>query len=85
MYLIVSYDIKSDKNIKVMKTLRKYLFHTHYSVFEGELTDKEFDNMKYEINKCINKEIDSIIYYIIATPKALNKQGINFNDELIVV
>ncbi len=85
MYYIVSYDIDSKRCPKVMKILRKFLFHTHNSVFEGELTNKEFKLLTEEINKIINKETDSIIYYKISSIKAISKEGINYKSENIII
>ena len=44
MYLKISYDVESDYCNKILEILRKYLFHVHNSVFEGELTDKQKKN-----------------------------------------
>ena len=38
MYIICTYDIKEKRCPKVMKVLRRYMFHVQKSVFEGELT-----------------------------------------------
>ena len=38
MYVICVYDVQEKRCAKVMKVLRKYLFHVQKSVFEGEAT-----------------------------------------------
>ena len=38
MYVICTYDVAEKRCVKVMKVLRKYMFHVQNSVFEGELT-----------------------------------------------
>lgn len=60
-----------------MKVLRKYLFHTQNSVFDGELTDKEFKNLKLELMKI---GIDNVKFYIISSKKALHI--LTIGDEL---
>ena len=42
MYVICVYDVNEKTCVKVMKILRKYLFHIQKSVFEGPLTPKQF-------------------------------------------
>lgn len=77
MYLIAVYDVESKKCPKYMKVLRKYLFHTQNSVFDGELTDKEFKNLKLELMKI---GIDNVKFYIINSKKTLHIMTIG--DEL---
>ena len=61
MYLIISYDVESDYCNKILKILRKYLFHVHNSVFEGELTDKQ----KKELENQLNNKKYFIKHYIL--------------------
>lgn len=46
MYVICTYDVNEKKCSKVMKILRKYLFHIQKSVFEGTLTPKKFKDLQ---------------------------------------
>ena len=46
-----------------MKILRKYLFHVQESVFEGELTPKQFKRLKSELDKLTCEEDQVLIYY----------------------
>lgn len=86
MYIIVSYDVQIKRCSKVMKIFRKYLYHVHNSVFEGELTEKEYKLMVSEINKIINKEKDSVIYYKLVSSKVITKETINVKtiDKIIL-
>ena len=77
MYVIISYDVNSKRCDKIKKILRKYLFHIQNSVFEGELTNQTFIQLKEELNKCLNIEEDSIIYYMLPTYKVISKEAIN--------
>ncbi len=44
---------------------RKYLTHIQKSVFEGELTEGQLYKMESEILKVIDKNRDSVIFYLI--------------------
>lgn len=77
MYLVVVYDVKSENSNKILKILRKFLFHVQNSVFEGELTDLEFKKLKQEVKNNINEKVDSVIYYNIISQKVIKKEGIN--------
>lgn len=79
MYYIVTYDVEEIYCEKVKKILRKYLFHVQNSLFEGELTNKEFINLKDEIDNITNTALN-IIYYKINSKKALTKE-VNINYE----
>ena len=46
MYVICTYDVAEKRCVKVMKVLRKYMFHVQNSVFEGELTASKFNELK---------------------------------------
>lgn len=76
MYVIVSYDVEVKKCQKLLKLLRKYLFHVYNSVFEGELTDKEETTMKEQIQKIINNSESSVIIYRLPSNKPLSKSVI---------
>lgn len=85
MFIIVTYDVKTERCNKVLKILRKYLFHVQKSVFDGEITHLEFVKMKEEVNKVIIEDEDSIIYYQIVSKKALKKEGLNFLDTNVII
>lgn len=73
MYVICTYDVDERKCNKVMKLMRKYLFHVQRSVFEGTLTPKQFKSLKEEVNQIISST-DSVIYYYTYNDKQLYKE-----------
>lgn len=78
MYVILVYDIKSDHNgqrvlNKTFKTCKKYLSHIQNSVFEGELSEAQIVKLRYELDKIIRKDIDSIILFKSRNEKWLMK------------
>jgi len=70
MYIIVAYDVGVERCNKVMKILRKYLFHRQNSVFEGNITHKELRNLKEELRLIVN-DVDEIIFYELLSNKYL--------------
>ncbi|MDR2624586.1 MAG: CRISPR-associated endonuclease Cas2 [Methanobrevibacter sp.] len=73
MYLIVVYDIKVERVNNVKKFLRQNLFWVQNSVFEGEVTESEFNYITNGLKKVIDEEKDSIIIYKFRTEDELNK------------
>lgn len=76
MYIICTYDVNEKTCNKIMKILRKYLFHIQNSVFEGTLTPKKFDELQNEIKNVVSKE-DSVLFFISYNDKQIYKKSIN--------
>jgi CRISPR-associated protein Cas2 len=63
MFIIMVYDVNVKRVNKVLKLARKYLNWVQNSVLEGDITDAKFFKLKSELQKIINKEEDSVIFY----------------------
>ena len=63
MYTIIVYDAAPKRGVKLLKFLRQHLLWIQNSVFEGEVTGTEFEQIKAGIKERINTEKDSVIYY----------------------
>ncbi|MCK9282007.1 MAG: CRISPR-associated endonuclease Cas2 [Melioribacteraceae bacterium] len=63
MYVIMVYDVGQKRGAKVLKFLRQHLIWVQNSVFEGEVTNVQFEEIKHGIKERIKKEEDCIIYY----------------------
>ena len=74
MYVIIVYDIEQKRVAKVCKFLRRYLTWVQNSVFEGEITDAKFKELKIGLLKIINKEKDSTLFYKLRDEKFLIKE-----------
>ncbi|MCX8095843.1 MAG: CRISPR-associated endonuclease Cas2 [Caldisericia bacterium] len=79
--MIFIYDIdltegtKSQRRLNAMKKIgRKYLTHIQKSVFEGEITAGKIARMEKEIKDIIDKEKDSVIFYIIPDGVKINRK-----------
>ncbi|MEZ0329214.1 MAG: CRISPR-associated endonuclease Cas2 [Dissulfuribacterales bacterium] len=67
-YFIVSYDISDTKRLaKIAKRVEKYLNRVLYSVFEGELTDRQLKQLRDEVEDIIMLDEDSVIYFKLCT------------------
>lgn len=82
MYVIMVYDVEVNRVTKILKIGRKYLNWVQNSVLEGELTKAQFEKLKYELNKTIDKEKDSIMFYTFRTSNYFKKEimGITKNQ-----
>lgn len=73
MYVILVYDVSTDRVTEVCKFLRKHLNWVQNSVFEGELTKSELQEVKTELKEITNLKEDSIYFYRIRSKKWLDK------------
>jgi CRISPR-associated protein Cas2 len=72
MYVIVVYDTASKNCPKIHKILKRFLHWNQNSVFEGEITEGQF----FDIRKLLEKEIaeeSSVILYQLKEPKNVRK------------
>lgn len=81
MFVILSYDIETRRVSKVMKICRKYLNHVQKSVFEGEITEKKLESLKFALSKAIVPENDHVCIYKCSSVKNIIKQQIGKTPE----
>ena len=74
MYVIIVYDINVDRVNKVKSFLRQYLFWIQNSVFEGEVSESEFEEINGGLMNIIDKESDSVIIYKLRIAELLNRE-----------
>ncbi len=74
MYIITVYDVNEKRVNKVLKICRKYLNWVQNSVLEGEITKAKFEKIKMEIGDVIDKNEDSIIFYILRDTKYSSRE-----------
>jgi CRISPR-associated protein Cas2 len=63
MFVILSYDINTNRVKKIQKITQKYLWRMHQSVYNGFLTEKQLRNLKTELKRIIVPSEDSICIY----------------------
>lgn len=76
MYIISVYDIEKKRVAKFLRLFRKYLTWVQNSVFEGELTQAQVQELKIKASKMMNPQKDSIIFYYLGSTKYVNRETI---------
>jgi len=74
MYAIIVYDIKVERVNKVKGYLRTHLNWIQNSVFEGEVTKSELEEIKQGLKGIINKNEDSVIIFTFRSQKAFKRR-----------
>lgn len=69
MFVILVYDVGQKRVGKVLKTSRKYLYWVQNSVLEGEINESSFKKLKIELERIIDVEYDSVMFYTFRTTK----------------
>ena len=67
----------------VRKLLKKYLTWTQNSVFEGEITEGKLHKCLSEMNKIIDRNVDSVYIYRVSVTKNISKDVIGIEKALI--
>ena len=67
MYLVISYDIKSDRRRnKIFKILKNYGAWIQYSVFECDIDKKDYLRLRQQLKAVVDPEDDdSLRFYLL--------------------
>lgn len=76
MYVLIVYDIGVERVTKVHKLLKAYLNWRQNSVFEGELTAAQIEQVKQSLKGIVKLETDSVLIYIARDEKWLTREEI---------
>ena len=76
MYFVIVYDIGVERVNNICKYLKQHLNWVQNSVFEGELTEGEFEEVKARLNKLIDKSSDSLLIYSTLSENYLQKMAL---------
>ncbi len=74
LFAIIVYDVGEKRVARVLKTCRKYLNWVQNSVLEGEITETNLKKLKAELNKIIEDDEDSVIFYTWRTQKYSDRE-----------
>ena len=74
MYVLVVYDVNVKRVSRVHKYLKRYLHWVQNSVFEGELTDAQIEEVKAGLQRTLICEDDSVLFYTARDQRWLDKQ-----------
>lgn len=79
MYVILCYDAQKERDGRLRKICKKYLFAMQKSVFEGNITESKLNKLKEEIAGEIVPEKDSVIIYQMPTAGTVARAQIGVN------
>jgi len=74
MFVIIVYDVATERVVKVNQYLKRYLNWIQNSVFSGEITKSQLQFIKKRLEELIEKKEDSVIIYEISNKKWLKEQ-----------
>ena len=74
MYVIVIYDVASERTTKLHKACKKYLTWVQNSVFEGELSDLQLRCLRDDCWAVMDESYDSLIIFRTRTEKWLERE-----------
>ncbi|WP_020530985.1 CRISPR-associated endonuclease Cas2 [Flexithrix dorotheae] len=74
MYVILVYDIGEKRVGKMLKLCRKYLNWIQNSVFEGEITEVKWKEMRSRAKDIMSEEEDSLIIFKNKDKRWLDKE-----------
>jgi len=85
MYVILVYDVSQKRVQKLLKLSRRYLNWVQNSVFEGEISEVQLEELLEQASDLMDLEYDSLMVYQIPNPKWVHKQtlGIQKQDHSI--
>lgn len=74
MYVIAVYDVNEKRVAKMLKLCRRYLNWIQNSVFEGEISPVQLQELILQAEAIMNKSEDSLILFKSREPRWLDKQ-----------
>lgn len=87
MFVILVYDVNTKRVNKVLKKSRKYLTWVQNSVLEGEISEANFKKLKAELEKIIDEEEDSCLFYVFRTTRYSHREsmGVKKGGEGVII
>ena len=76
MYVLVVYDVEVRRVGRIHKFLKRHLNWVQNSVFEGELTEAQIEEVRTGLGRLMNKDTDSVLIYTAREERWLEKQVI---------
>ncbi len=62
-FFLAVYDVNVKRVGKMLKLFRRYLTWVQNSVFEGDLTEAQFQELHAKAAKLMEPDVDSVIFY----------------------
>jgi len=74
MYFVAAYDVDERRVGKMLKIFRRYLTWVQNSVFEGELTEAQYDALKTEAEDLMDPSHDSVIFWNVRAEQYCDRE-----------
>ena len=74
MYFVAAYDVDESRVGKMLKIFRKYLTWVQNSVFEGELTEAQYEALKTEVEDLMDPTHDSVIFWNVRAEQYCDRE-----------
>ena len=62
VYVVAVYDVEANRTRLFLNFLRRYLTHVQNSVFEGEITEGDLEEVKQELDSMLQSGESAIVY-----------------------
>jgi len=62
VYVVAVYDVEADRTYLFLNFLRRYLTHVQNSVFEGEITEGDLEEVKGKLDSMLEPGESVIVY-----------------------
>ncbi len=83
MYVIIAYDVSVERVNRVKKFLRRYLNWIQNSLFEGELSEADLEEVKSGLRGIINEDADMIVIYKFRSRDAMKREVVGTEKSMI--
>lgn len=83
MYVIIVYDIDVERVNQVNKFLKIYLYWRQNSVFEGELSQSQLEEVKAGLKEIIDENVDSVMIYKFPSKKSFELEVVGIEKNPI--
>jgi CRISPR-associated protein Cas2 len=76
MYVLLVYDVEVRRVGRIHKFLKRHLNWVQNSVFEGELTEAQIEEVRTGLGRLMDKDTDSVLIYTAREERWMEKQVI---------
>jgi CRISPR-associated protein Cas2 len=74
MYVLIVYDVEVKRISRIHKFLKRYLNWVQNSVFEGEVTESQIEEVKAGLRRLMSNDADSVLIYTARDERWLDKE-----------
>lgn len=74
MYFVAAYDVHERRVGEMLKIFRRYLTWVQNSVFEGELTEAQYAELKAEAKDVMDPDYDSVIFWNVRAEQYCDRE-----------